>query len=234
MPQLVADPEVEHAVVAAAVAARALEVGERRAREVAGLPAGGGEAHGGVDLRQREEERAVEAAGREEGVAAHHARALGEEVGGDALGRVALDARAQEPVERADLLVDQHGAVVVDVADEAGGDPEPRVRCERSFQLLDRSRLRVGVVVDEEDEVVACVLGADVAAGGAEIAGLEDDRAAGAGHLRGAVAGGVDDDDLVGAALGCELVEHARGHLAAVEGEQHGADGHGRAGYPRR
>ena len=99
---------------------------------------------------------------------------------------------------------------------------------------LHRSGLRVGVVVDEEDEVVGGVLRADVAPGGAEVAGLEHDRAAGAGHLRGAVAGGVDDDHLVGAALGFELVEHARGHLAAVEGEQHGADGHGRAGYPRR
>src|SRR3954452_10505651 len=38
VPQLVADPEVEHAVVPPAVAARPLEVGERRAREVAGLP----------------------------------------------------------------------------------------------------------------------------------------------------------------------------------------------------
>src|SRR4051794_17352657 len=48
VPQLVADPEVEHAVVAAAVAPRPLEMGERRAREVARLPAGGREAHGGV------------------------------------------------------------------------------------------------------------------------------------------------------------------------------------------
>ena len=176
----------------------------------------------------------VEAAGGEEGVAAHHAGALGEEVGGDALGRVALDARAQEPVERADLLVDQDRAVVVDVADEAAGDAEPRVGLERPLELLHRSGLRMGVVVDEEDEVVGGLLRADVAAGGTEVAGLEDDGAAGAGHLRGAVAGRVDHDHLVGAALGCELVEHARGHLAAVEGEQHGADGHGRAGYPRR
>src|SRR3954470_12652323 len=41
VPQLVADPEVEHAVVAAAVAARPLEVGGRARGEGGGPPGGG-------------------------------------------------------------------------------------------------------------------------------------------------------------------------------------------------
>ena len=66
---------------------------------------------------------------------------------------------------------------------------------------------------------------ADVTPRGAEVAGLQElDAAACPYHLRGAVRGRVDHDQLVDAALGVELVEHALDRGAAIEGEQDGAD----------
>ena len=94
-------------------------------REVAHLPAVSLQSSAEVDLRRGEEVRREEAAGLQIGLAPDHAGAFREGEGGPPLGRrVALSARAQPPVEGAELGLPDDVPVRVDVADEAAGDAE--------------------------------------------------------------------------------------------------------------
>ena len=154
VPELIANPEAQHAGLVAADLG--FEMDEGRRREVADIPAAAEEHGRDVEAGATVEQGCKEASDLEKRLAAHHRGSLGEEERRQAGLRHVIASPAAEPVVEgiaAPLLL---GAPLeVDIADESGGDCEPRRVSKRLRERLDRPRQRVRIVVQHEQKVVA-------------------------------------------------------------------------------